>query len=306
MRATFDGHTVDIKQANLYSSHRPVHHARHRRQGEQRLHEGADRPRAPRVLLPRPVRAHPRPGHARADHLGRSGAPRRHRLRADRRRLRPGRARAARPRRQADAGGAVGAHRRHAEVDQADRGRRVDGEGQAGQGLGRGGARPLGRRAPSRPSISGDISPRLFQWALARAGRRRLGRHQARRAHRRRLEPSAVAGHAPRSRTCRSARASSERDIRLDGGTVTFENFDVVIGCPRDGRAARRLPLARTASSTTTRRSTASTAASASATSWRCKSPRRLARRQRDRLRAAGLVGEALAAGRARRQRQRS
>ena len=45
-------------------AHRRVHHARHRRQDEQRLHEGRHQPRAPRVLLPRPVRAHPRPGHA--------------------------------------------------------------------------------------------------------------------------------------------------------------------------------------------------------------------------------------------------
>src|SRR5262249_11375093 len=31
-----------------------------------------------------------------------------------------------------------------------------------------------------------------------------------------------------------------ERDLRIDGGTIAFDNFDVAIGCPRSGRKPDR------------------------------------------------------------------
>ena len=131
-------------------AHRRVHHARHRRQGEQRLHEG---PIGLELLeyffaassstpTARPRSSSPSPGDlARPDVTGYvdigGGAG-------------PAELGAARPRRQAHARGAVGPHRRDAEVDRAHPRRGLDREGQDRARHRRASRSIIGRRAPSR------------------------------------------------------------------------------------------------------------------------------------------------------------
>ena len=226
----------------------------------------ADRPRAPRVLLPRPVRAHARSGHPRAHHLGRSGAPRRHRLRQRRRRRRAGRAGAARPRRQADAGGAVGPHRRDAAVDRAHR--RSCSRRRTARSARATGKVMLDHWQPGaiEANVKGEISPRLFQWGLPEQVGDASGDHRARRGRRRRLAPPDLAGHRDGQGSAVPRAQARRATSRFDGGTIALDNFDVAHRLP--ARAARRAPAASrsTAASTTSSGSIASTAASASAT----------------------------------------
>ena len=85
-----------------------------------------------------------------------------------------------------------------------------------------------------RASVTGEISPKLFQWRwmdqLADASGSlkvdvRIGGQWTRPEWRGSAEVKDVLFRARKI----------ERDIRIDSGTVTFDNFDVAIGCPRAG-----------------------------------------------------------------------
>jgi autotransporter translocation and assembly factor TamB len=86
-----------------------------------------------------------------------------------------------------------------------------------------------------RGQITGDLSPKLFQWPLnayvADASGRmhvdvRLGGVWSHPQWRGTAEVKDV-----RFRVRRV-----ERELRIDGGTIAFDNFDVAIGCPRSGQ----------------------------------------------------------------------
>ncbi len=84
-------------------------------------------------------------------------------------------------------------------------------------------------------TVSGEISPRLFQWVLPEQVGDASGG----------IALDAHIGGVWRSPTWQGTatidnllfRARKlQRDIKLDGGTIALENFDVIVGCPRNAR----------------------------------------------------------------------
>ncbi|HEY1587802.1 MAG TPA: translocation/assembly module TamB domain-containing protein, partial [Polyangia bacterium] len=86
-------------------------------------------------------------------------------------------------------------------------------------------------------TISGDISPRLFQWGLPEqvgdaSGGIALDVHVGGV-----WSHPTWQGKATVKDVAFRARKLGGRDILLTGGTITLENYDLAIGCPRHGRA---------------------------------------------------------------------
>ena len=151
-------------------------------------------------------------------------------------------------------------------------------------------------------SVKGEISPRLFQWGLPEQVGDASGTIAL---------DVAVGGVWSRPTWQGKATVKDllfrarklQRDVRFDGGTISLANFDVDIGCPRNGQARPGcVSLARQhqrrAAPRSHRRPRQLRRETVAA------QPRHLARRQRHLVRTARLGDQDLAAGRARRQRQ--